>query len=185
MPMSARSRMAALVLVPAVLCVHASARADATYEFSLSGEAEQAGHSWAWTGTLAIVLDTGGDGLFDNSHILSFDMNSTVSTFDWPDSGPIPFIVFVNVAGGRMNSVSGLHYGALDPEETMDFTGLAVHYDQPLIYKSPETVGDAILIPLAVPELGAWQMLLLGLGLVAAGGGARRRAKPAHRSASH
>lgn len=185
MPMSASSRMAALVLMPAVLCAPAGARAEATYEFRLSGEAEQAGHSWAWTGMLAIVLDTGADGLFDNSHILSFDMTSTVSTFDWPDSGPIPFIVFVNVAGGRMTSVSGLHYGALNPEETMDFTGLAVHYDQPPIYKLPETVGDALLIPLAVPEPSAWQMLLLGLGLVAAGGGARRLSKLPHRSAPH
>lgn len=179
--MSARFRIAALVL--AVLCVHANARADSTYEFSLSGEAEQAGHSWAWTGTLAIVLDTGTDGLFDSSHILSFDMNSTVSTFDWPDGGPIPFIVFVKVAGGRMTSVSGLHYGALNPEETMDFTGLAVHYDQPPLYKSPETIGDAILIPLVVPEPEAWRMLLLGLGLVAAAG--RSLAKLPHRPAPH
>jgi hypothetical protein len=36
MSTSARSRMAALVLMPAVLCVHPSARADATDEFNVS-----------------------------------------------------------------------------------------------------------------------------------------------------
>ncbi len=169
MPMSASCRMAALILMPAVRCAPASAHADSTYKFRLSGEAEQPGASWAWTGTLEIVLDTAADGLYDNSHIRSFDMNSTVSTFDWPDSGPIPFFVFVNVAGGRMTSVSGRYYGVPDPEETLDFAGLSVHYHHPLIFKSPETVGDAILVPLAVPEPGAWQMLLLGLGWVAAG----------------
>jgi hypothetical protein len=184
MPMSARCRMAALVLMPAVLCAPAGARADATYEFRLSGEAEQPGASWAWTGTLAIVLDTAADGLYDNSHVLSFDMNSTVATFDWPDGGPIPFFVFVNVAGGRMTSVGGRYYGTPDPDETLDFSGLSVHYHHPLIFKSPETVGDAILIPLAVPEPAAWQMLLLGLGLAAAGGGARRLERAGHRSAS-
>ncbi len=183
--MSARCRMATLVFMLAALCVPASARADATYEFRLSGEAEQAGSSWAWTGTLAIVLDTGADGLYDNSHILSFDMNSTVSTFNWPDTSPIPFDVFVNVEGGKMTSVSGLHYGSPVPDETTDFTGLSVHYYHPLIIKSPETIGDAILIPLGVPEPGAWEMLLLGLGLVAAGGGVCRRARAAHRAASH
>ena len=182
---SARYGMATLLLMLAGLCVPASARADATYEFSLSGEAEQAGYSWAWTGTLVIVLDTGADGLYDNSHIHAFDMNSTVSTFNWPDSSPIPFDVFVNVEGGRMTSVSGLHYGSPVPEETTDFTGLSVHYYHPLIIKSPETIGDAILIPLAVPEPGAWEMWLLGLGLAAAGGGVRRRARAARRSASH
>lgn len=185
MPTSARFPMAVLVLVPAILCAPAAVRADATYNFKLSGEADQAGHPLAWTGTLAIVLDSGADGLYDSSHILSFDLSSTVSVVDWPDSSPIPFIVFVNVAGGMMTSVSGVHYGALDPDEITDFRGLSVHYYRPVIYKSPETVGDAILIPLSVPEPGAWQMLLLGLGLAAAGTGVRPRGRPACRSASH
>ncbi|MFL6700529.1 MAG: PEP-CTERM sorting domain-containing protein [Vitreoscilla sp.] len=167
--------MAALILMPAVLCAPASALADATYEFRLSGEAEQPGTSWAWTGTLEIVLDTAADGLYDNIHILAFDMNSTVSTFDWPDGGPIPFFVYVNVAGGRMTSVSGRYYGVPDPDETLDFTGLSVHYYHPVIFKTPETVGDAILIPLAVPEPGAWQMWLLGLGLAAASGAVAKK----------
>ena len=185
MPSMSSSRTAALVLVLAAPCVPPSARAEATYEFRLSGEAEQAGSTWAWTGSLAIVLDTGADGLYDNSHILSFDMNSTVSTFDWPDSAPIPFDVFVNVEGGRLTSISGIHYGSPVPDETTDFTGLSVHYYHPLIIKSPETIGDAILIPLAVPEPGAWAMWLLGLGWIAAGGGARRRGTAARRSAAH
>ena len=74
-----------------------------------------------------------------------------------------------------MTSISGLHYGFPYPEETTDFTGLAVHYYHPLIVKTPETIGDAILFPLAVPEPDCGEMLLLGLGLVAAGGCVLRR----------
>jgi hypothetical protein len=183
--MSVMGRWAALLLVLAVAGLPARASADATYKFSFLGEAEQAGHSWAWTGTLTIVLDSGADGVYDDGHILSFDADSTVSSFHWPEVSFYPFDVFVDVADGRIISVDGIHYNSFYVEETTSFTGLAVHYHHPLIIKTPETFGDAVLIPLAVPEPGVSGMLLLGLGLVAAGGGVRRRAWPAHRPASH
>lgn len=183
--MSAMGRWAAMLFVLAVAGSPASASADATYKFSFLGEAEQAGHSWAWTGTLTIVLDSSADGLYDDGHVLSFDSDSTVSSFHWPEFTFYPFDVFVDVEGGRINSVGGIHYGSFNPEETTTFTGLAVHYYHPLIIKTPETFGDAVLIPLVVPEPGVGGMLLLGLGLVAAGGGVRRRAWLAHRPASH
>jgi len=170
--------VAALVFVPAALCIPASARANATYEFTLLGQVEQAGHSWDWTGTLTIVLDSAADGLYDRDHILAFDLNSTGSSFHWPPV--IEFIAFdvhANVADGRMTSVSGRYYDWPIFEETTDFSGLSVHYYRPFIDKSPVTMGDAILIPVAVPEPGAGAMLLLGLGLVAAGAGVRSRAR--------
>lgn len=182
--MSAMGRWAASLLVLAA-GFPANARADATYKFSFLGEAEQAGHSWAWTGTLTIVLDSGADGLYDDGHVLSFDADSTVSSFHWPEVTFYPFDVSVDVADGRITSVDGNHLNSVYPEETTSFTGLAVHYYHPLIIKTPETFGDAVLIPLAVPEPGVSGMLLLGLGLVAAGGGVRRRVWPAPRPASH
>ena len=186
--MSARSLMAALLFVPAVLWIPASARANATYEFSLLGQMFEAGQSWTWTGTLTIVLDSGADGLYDNDHILAFDMDSSTGpSFHLSDPSFIPFIVDANVEDGRLTSIGGRHYGWPYPEETTDFAGMSVHYYHPLIIKTPETIGDAILTPVAVPEPGAGQMLLLGLGLglAAAAGGARRPARAAHRAASH
>ena len=184
--MSARSFMAALLFVPAALWIPASARADATYEFSLLGQMDEAGQSWIWTGTLRIVLDSGADGLYDSDHILAFDMDSSTGpSFHLTDPSFIPFVVDAAVEDGRMTSIGGRHYGWPYPEETTDFSGLSVHYYHPLIIKTPETMGDAILIPVAVPEPGAGEMLLLGLGLAAVAGGVGRRARVARRSAPH
>ena len=182
---SARSFMAALV-VPVALWIPASARADATYDFTLVGQMVEAGQSWVWTGTLTIVLDSGADGLYDSDHILAFDMDSSTGpSFHLSDPSFIPFIVGANVEDGRITSIGGRHYGWPDPEETTDFSGLSVHYYHPLIIKTPETIGDAILTPVAVPEPGAGEMLLLGFGLAAAAGGVRRRARAADRPAPH
>ena len=184
--MFARSFMAALLFVSAVLCIPASARADATYEFSLLGQMTEAGQSWTWTGTLTIVLDSGADGLYDSDHFLAFDMDSSTGpSFHLSDPSFIPFIVYANVEDGRLTSIGGRHYGWPYPEETTDFGGMSVHYYHPLIIKTPETIGDAVLSPVAVPEPGAGPMLLLGLGLAAAAGGLGRQARAAHRTASH
>lgn len=185
--MSARSFMAALLFGPAAaLWVPATARADATYEFNLLGQMFEAGQSWTWTGTLTIVLDSGADGLYDSDHILAFDMDSSTGpSFHLSDPSFIPFIVYADVEDGRLTSIGGRHYGWPYPEETTDFAGMSVHYYHPLIIKTPETTGDAVLVPVAVPEPGAGSMLLLGLGLAAAAGGVRRQARAAHRAASH
>ena len=184
--MSARSFMAACLFVPAALWIPASARADATYEFNLLGQMHESGQSWVWTGTLTIVLDSGADGLNDSDHILAFDMNSSTGpSFHLTDPSFDQFVVDADVVDGRVTSIDGRHYGWPYPEETTDFSGLSVHYYHPLIIMTPETMGDAILIPVAVPEPGAGEMLLLGLGLAAVAGGVRKRAGAARRSASH
>jgi hypothetical protein len=183
--MSVRSFMAALLFVPAVLCIPASARANATYGFRFQGQVEQAGYTWDWTGTLTIVLDTGADGLYGGDDIVSFDVNSTASSFHWPSVSLLEFLPYVNVENGRMTAVSGIYYAWPDPDERTEFSGLSVHYYHPLMEKTPETMGDGILIPVAVPEPGAGEMMLLGLGLglVGVGAGARRRAGTVHRPA--
>ncbi len=176
MSMFTRSFVSPLFAMVAAFCAPSIVHADETYEFSLRGQMREAGQSWAWTGTLTIVLDTAADGLHDSSDILAFDMASTTGpSFHWPDNSFQPFDVLMDVENGMMTSVSGLHYGWPFSEETTDFTGLSVHYYHPLIIKTPETIGDAILVPLAVPEPDSGEMLLLGLGLVAAGGCVLRR----------
>lgn len=177
MPSNAtRSFIAGLMLIATALCLPASARADSTYRFTLLGRMYQAGQSWTWTGTLRIVLDSGADGLYDSSHFLAFDMlSSTGPSFHLSDPSFIPFIVDANVDHGKLTSISGRHYGWPEPEETTDFAGLTVHYYHPLIIKTPETIGDAVLTPLAVPEPGAGPMLMLGLALAAGTGIVRRR----------
>jgi hypothetical protein len=164
---SARSLLAAL-FVPAALCMSAGARADSSYAFALLGQMVEAGHTWTWTGKLTIVLDSGADGLYDNDHIVAFDMTSTTGpSFSLSDFSFLPFQIDATVEGGRMTAIDGRHYDWPNSDATTDFSGLSVHYFRPFIDKTPETSGDAVLSPLAVPEPGAGAMLLLGLGLFA------------------
>jgi hypothetical protein len=170
----------ALVLMLAAFFASGNARADATFEFSLSGQLDQqygcqdpssctapADHFSPWTGELTVVLDSGADGMYGNPDIVSFDLVSTCCTFQEPTFTPIPFIASFTVDDGKLTSISAVYYDPLFPIVVTSFSGLTVSYFQPLIYFTPLTVGTATLTPVPEPDGGA--MLLFGLALAVVG----------------
>ena len=69
-PMSTKSFGFILALMLGISC--ASARADATFQFNLSGQFDQMSvpdHFYPWTGKLTVVLDSGADGTYDNDRL--------------------------------------------------------------------------------------------------------------------
>ena len=176
MPTRSFGIVAALML--AILFGPVSARANAMFTFAVSGEFDQTNYGgpdvfYPWTGHLTVVLDSGADGTYDNSGLVSFDMISTGVTFVQPAFDPIPFIAYFTVAGGKLTSISAVYYDVAVPDVVTRFDGLTVRYDQPQIYFTPATTGTAVLTP--VPEPGAGAMLLLGLVLAVMARGIFRR----------
>jgi hypothetical protein len=168
--MSTKSFGVALALMLAVFFACGSARADATFKFTLSGQLDSgspADHFYPWTGELTVVLDSGADGMYDNADMVSFDLASTCCTFHEPSFTFIPFYAYFVVAGGELTSIGAVYYDANEPDVTTTFSGLTVSFYQPLIAFSPPTVGSAILT--SVPEPGIGAMLLFGLALAGAG----------------
>ena len=177
--MSTRSFGFVLALMLGASLASGSARANATFQFILSGQLDQIygcpdsscgsppDHSYPWTGTLTVVLDSGADGMYDNADMVSFDLVSTCCTFHEPTVTAIPFLANFTVADGKLTSISAAYYDPIVPIVVTTFSGLTVGYDQPLIDFTPPTVGTAVLTP--VPEPAAWAMLLFGLALAAVG----------------
>jgi len=178
--MSAKSFGVVLALMLAAFFASGNARADATFAFALSGQLDQqygcnapsdcsspGDHFSAWTGDLTIVLDSGADGMYGSSDIVSFDLVSTCCTFHEPTFTPIPFDASFTVEDGKLTSIDGAYYDPIVPVVVTTFSGLTVSYFQPLIFFTPQTVGTARLT--AVPEPGTGAMLLFGLALAAVG----------------
>jgi hypothetical protein len=175
--MSARWLPACLMALATCLAPR-SAQANATFEFSLSGQLSQpdgcgnadcsvpGGLVFPWTGELTVVLDSGADGVYDNTGLVSFDMRSNCCSVHEPSDGPIPFFASFLVAGGRLTSMDATSYDPVIPVVVTTFSGLTVSYDQPQIFHSPETLGSAVLTP--VPEAATWAMLVLGVALLGA-----------------
>jgi PEP-CTERM motif len=180
--MSTKSFGIALVLMLAGFFASGTARADATFEFALSGQLDfscqypsacgpglPTDYFLPWTGQLTVVLDSDADGMYDNADMVSFDLASTCCTFREPSFTFVPFYANFIVADGKLTSIGAVYYDASEPEVTTTFSGLTVSFYQPLISFTPPTVGTAVLTP--VPEPGSRAMLLFGLAL--AGVGAR------------
>jgi hypothetical protein len=182
--MSTRSFGVVLALALGASLASGSARANATFQFTLSGQLDQIygcpdsscgsppDHSYPWAGTLAVVLDSGADGTYDNADMVSFDLASTCCTFHEPTVTPIPFLANFTVAGGKLTSISAVYYDPIVPIVVTTFDGLTVSYYQPLIDFTPPTVGTAVLTP--IPEPAAWAMLLFGLALTGLGARLKR-----------
>ena len=174
--MSIRSFAAAVVLLPAIFLAPRSAHANATFEFALSGQLQQQEGCgdpgctvpgvvvFPWTGALTVVLDSGADGVYDSTDLVSFVMDSNCCSVDEPGIDSIPFVASFTVAGGRLTSIDATSLDATFPVVVTTFSGLTVSYFQPPIFFTPETTGQAVLTP--VPEPAAWAMLVLGLVLV-------------------
>ena len=165
---STRSFGIVAALMLGVLLGPASARADATFTFAVSGTFDQLNRAgpdvfYPWTGHLVVVLDTGADGTYGNADLVSFDMASTNVTFLQPAPGPVPFFASFTVAGGKLTSIDAVYYDESDPDIVTRFGGLTAAYDAPQIFFTPPTTGTAVLTP--IPEPGAGAMLLLGLAL--------------------
>lgn len=181
--MSTKSFWFVLALMLGVSCACASARANATFLFDLSGQFDQAygcgdpscdkpqDHFFPWSGKLVVVLDSGADGTYANDDMVSFDLVSTCCTFHEPSFTPIPFYASFIVAGGKLTSIGAVYYDPIFPIIVTTFGGLTVSYYQPLIYFTPDTVGTAVLTP--IPEPATWTMLLFGLAAAVAVAGAR------------
>lgn len=187
------SFMLGLALLLAACLASGSARANATFQFALSGQLDQQGCGdpsctipgevvFPWTGKLTVVLDTAADGVYDNSDLVSFDLASTCCTFHEPAFTPLPFFASFTVADGRLTAIDAVYY---DPEIwdiVTRFGGLSVSYFQPLIFFTPVTTGSAVLTPVPVPEPATWAMLVAALAMAAALRG-RRAALRATREA--
>jgi hypothetical protein len=173
-----RSLAAVLPLFLPLLFAPANARANATFEFALSGELDAklygpgGDYFYPWTGALTIVLDSAADGTYGNDDMVSFDLVSTCSSFHQPRFTFLPFVANFTVSGGKLTSIDAVYYDADIPDITTTFHGLTVSYQQPIQHASPETVGTAVLTPLSVPEPAAVAMLVLGLAVAI---GARQR----------
>lgn len=183
------SFMLGLALLLAACLASGGARANATFQFALSGElAAQVGCGdpscttpgevvFPWTGKLTVVLDTAADGVYDNSDLVSFDLASTCCTFHEPAFTPLPFFASFTVADGQLTSIDAVYYDPTYWDIVTTFGGLSVSYFQPLIFFTPVTTGSAVLTP--VPEPATWAMLVAALALAAA----LRRRQPALRVA--
>jgi ABC-type transport system substrate-binding protein len=175
--MTSRSTKRFAVVVPLLLGAllgAGSARANASFTFEVSGTlvAKLYGESdyvFPWTGTVVIVLDTAADGTYGGADMVSFDMNSSGSSFHEPSFTFLPFEPYFTIVGGRLTHVDAEYDAPFEDDNTTSFTGLTVTHHQAIGHESPEVNGTAILT--LVPEPAAAVMLLVGL---AAGAGARR-----------
>ena len=183
--MSTKSFGLTLALLLAVFST--SARADATFLFSLSGEQETHGCAnppsctldfvTPWMGKLTVVLDTGADGAYGNADLVSFDLASNLGSIHEPIVAPIPFDASFIVAGGKLTAIGAHYYDPTVPDDLTTFNGMNVYVNNPAHFFTPPVTGTAILTP--VPEPGIWAMLLCGLALAVGGARMPRRERAA------
>lgn len=185
----------AVAAIALASCLAAPVNADETFQFGVTGSVVHWVNWWEcecfmdpvtlpWNGSMTVTTTSAADGVYTGDELIDLTLNTSRASFSVDGHGVGYSIasasLFVTLAGGEVVAIDGSVTYGTGPFEVVRFETDQLRY----IFEGAHHVGpsEGTATYAAIPEPGAYALLLAGLTLVA-GFKPARRLRQARRSA--